>query len=134
MNTQEMQLLCEKTKVSLIPNRISVLKKNQSTRPRNPNSIDIPVIRQAPGDLIIPALLDLVENRIARPQVDPVLRCQMRDARGLIQLRVNQILRCLEFHQHRQTSFRCRVVPRVRARSGRQRPADTPSRARCPGS
>ena len=77
----------------------------EGRRPRNPNGVDVPIIRQAPGDLIIAALFDLIENRIARLDVDPVLRCQMRDALGLIQLRVNQILIRLEFHQHRQTSF-----------------------------
>ena len=112
------------------------MKETQSAPPRDPHSIGIPIIRQAPCDLKIPALLDLVENRIARPQVDPVLRCQMRDALGLIQLRVDQILMRLEFHQHRQTSHlrQDRVASRVRAISGRQRPADTPSRVRCPGS
>ena len=52
-----------------MPNRISVLKETQSTRPRDPNRIDIPIILNAPCDLKIPALLDLVENRIARPHV-----------------------------------------------------------------
>ena len=78
----------------------------------------LPVICQAPGDLKIAALLDLVEDRIALPHVYPVIQGQMRDALGLIQLRVNQILIRLEFHQHRQTSFRRRVATRVRARSG----------------
>ena len=59
-----------------------------------------------------------MQNRIARLGVDPVISCQMRDALGLIQLRVNQIVRRLEFHQHRQTSFRRRVVPRVRGKIG----------------
>ena len=58
----------------------------------------------------------------------------MRDALGLIQLRVNQIVRRLEFHQHRQISFRRRVVPRVRARSGTQDRVCILCPARCPGS
>ena len=45
-------------------------KTTQSTRPRNPNRIGIPVIRQAPCDLKIPASLNLIENRITRPGVE----------------------------------------------------------------
>ena len=45
----------------------------QSTFPRDPDGVGISVIRQAPGDVIIPARLDLVEDRIAGLWSDPVL-------------------------------------------------------------
>ena len=38
----------------------------QSTHPRDANRVGIAVVHNAPGDLKIPALLDLVEDRIAR--------------------------------------------------------------------
>ena len=65
---------------------------------RNPDGIGIAVIRHAPAHFIIPACLDLVEDRIARLDGDPVLRCQVRDALGLIQFSVDQVVRRLEFH------------------------------------
>ena len=63
--------------------------------PRNPDGIGIPTIRNAPNDLKIAALFNLVENRIARPRSDPVLSCQMRDAFGFIEFSVNQKFRRL---------------------------------------
>ena len=65
---------------------------------RNPNSIGIAVIRKAPCDLKIATLLNLIENRVARLNEDPVLDCQVRDALGLIKFSVDQVVRRLEFH------------------------------------
>ena len=111
-------------------------EKTQSTRTRNPNRIGIPVIRQAPCDLKIATLLNLIENRVARLDGDPVLACQVRDTLGFIQLSVDQIFWGLEFHQHRQTSHRRRdrVATRVGARSGNQGHVCILCRVRFPGS
>ena len=48
--------------------------------------------------MIIPARLNLVEDRIARLRSDQVLRCQVDDAFGLIEFSVDQVVRHLEFH------------------------------------
>ena len=68
----------------------------------------MPVVREAPGNMKIAALLNLVQDRIARLQSDPVLRCQVRDAFGLIEFSVDQVVRRLEFHQHQGSPFRRR--------------------------
>ena len=65
----------------------------QSIRSQNPNSIGIPVIRNALRDLKIPALFNLVENRIAHSRVDPILSGEKRDVLGYIKISVNQIVR-----------------------------------------
>ena len=48
--------------------------ETHSTVPRNPDGVDVPVVRQAPGDLKIPVLFDLIKNRIARLDGDAVLQ------------------------------------------------------------
>ena len=73
-------------------------KKTQSAPSRNPDSIGIPVVRQAPRDMKIATRLDFMEDRIARLRSDPVLRCQVCDAFSFIEFSVDQVVRRLEFH------------------------------------
>ena len=73
---------------------------------RNPDSVAMSIVRETSRDVKIVALFDLMQDRIAGADGDSVLACQMRDALGFIEFSVNQVFRRLEFHQHRQTSFR----------------------------
>ena len=70
----------------------------KSTRPRDPDGVGVPVVRQAPRDMKIAPCLDFMKDRIAHLWSDPVLRCQVCNAFSFIEFSVDQIVRRLEFH------------------------------------
>ena len=56
------------------------------------------VVGESPGDLVVAARLNLVQDRIAGVDADLVLGCYVGDALGFVELSVDEIVRRPESH------------------------------------